>query len=222
MIQFMVSSVFIPFLNFSYSYIPNYGVAIIFLTIIVKLVFYPLTVKQMQSMKLSQKLQPEVKKLQEKYKDDPQKAHQEMMKLWKDSGSNPFAGCLPMLVQLPFFFAIYATMTSKQFLSILSSPGINHGLDPFWLTHLAHPDPYFILPVLIAALTWWTQKMMITDPKQASLFVFMPVVMGFMCIKMPAGVVLYWGVSQVISAAQQYWLMRPESELKPALQERNS
>ncbi len=209
----LVDYMFIPFLNYSYSVIPNYGIAIIVLTVLIKLIFAPLTHKQFKSMKVNQDLQPEVKKLQEKHKDDPKLLQKEMMSLWKENGVNPLSGCLPMLIQLPFFFAIYATINSITFKHILTLPDINPGFLPFWLNHLGQPDPYKILPIGIGLLTWWSQKMFITDPKQASLFMFMPVVMAFICFNMPSGVLLYWFVSQLISGAQQY-LMTRESVTK--------
>lgn len=212
MIKGLVDHLFIPFLTFSYSIIPNYGIAIILLTLLIKILFYPLSKKQFQSMKMSQKLQPEIKKLQEKYKEEPQTAQKEIFKLYKENNANPFIGCLPTLVQLPFFFAIFATMKSETFLSLLSQPHINPGFLPFWLTHLGHPDPFYILPVVIGGLTYWSQKMFITDPKQASLFIFMPVVMAFICLKMPVGVLLYWTTQQFVSSAQQFYIMRQKDK----------
>jgi len=208
MIDSLVNNIFIPFLTFSYSIIPNYGIAVIILTILIKILFYPLTKKQFQSMIVNQKMQPEVKKIQEKYKDDPKKAQKEILKLWKDNKANPFIGCLPTLVQIPFFFAIFATMKSETFITMLAQPHINPGFLPFWLTNLGVHDPLYILPVIIGVLTWWSQKMFITDPKQASLFIFMPIIMAFICLKMPTGVLLYWATSQLLSALQQYWMIK--------------
>ncbi len=210
----LINHIFIPFLVFAYGIIPNYGIGIIFLTVLVKLAFYPLTKKQFQSMQVNQKLQPKVKAIQEKHKDEPQKAQQEILKLWKENNANPFIGCLPMLVQIPFFFAIFATMRSETFLNMITTPGVNPGFLPFWLTNLGHPDPFFILPILIGILTWWSQKMFITDPKQASLFMFMPVLMTFICLRMPTGVLLYWVTSQFIQSIQQYLMTRSTVEEK--------
>jgi YidC/Oxa1 family membrane protein insertase len=205
----LVVHVFIPFLSYSYSLVPNYGVAIIVLTLLVKIVFYPLSKKQFDSMQLNMKLQPEIKSIQEKYKDNPQKAQIEIMGLWKEHGTNPFVGCLPTLVQLPFFFALYATMTSQTFLTMLQQPNINPGFLPaYWLTNLGAHDSFYILPVLIGLLTWWSQKMFITDPKQANLMMFMPILMGFICLRMPSGVLLYWAVSQLISGLQQFIMVK--------------
>ncbi len=211
-IQYIVNNAFIPLLKLSYAMIPNYGVAIIFLTLLIKLIFYPLTYKQFKSMKINQKLQPEVKRLQEKFKDDPQQAHKAVMALWKEHNANPFLGCLPTLIQLPFFFAIFWTIKSPAFAQLLSMPGVNPGLFSFWISNLSLPDKTFILPVVIGIATYFSQKMFMTDPKQAALFMFMPFVMVFICLKMPGGVLIYWATSQVISTAQQFLIMRKHQD----------
>lgn len=211
-IQYIVENAFIPFLQLCYQFIPNYGVAIVLLTLLIKVLFYPLTLKQFRSMKLNQKLQPELKKIQEKYKSEPQKMHQETMALWKEHKANPFLGCLPALVQLPFFFAVFWTVKSPTFLAMLTQPGVNPGLFSFWLPHLASPDKTFILPIVIGVATYFSQKMFITDPKQAALFMFMPFVMVFVCLKMPGGVLIYWATSQVVSSLQQFLIMRKHQD----------
>ena len=211
-IDYIVQNAFIPFLKFSYELIPNYGIAIILLTLLIKLLFYPLTLKQFKSMKLNQKLQPELKKIQEKFKGEPQKVHKETMSLWKEHNANPFLGCLPTLVQLPFFFAVFWTVKSPVFLEMLSLPGANPGLLTFWIPNLATHDTTYILPVVIGIATYFSQKMFMTDPKQAALFMFMPFVMVFICLKMPGGVLIYWATSQVIATAQQYLIMRKHQD----------
>ncbi len=215
MIDSLIDQMVLPFLNFSYhSIFPNYGLAIILLTIVLKIVFLPFTTKQYKSMQKNKELQPEIKKLQEKYKKDPQKLQAEMMKFWKEKGFNPLSGCLPALIQLPFFFAIFATMTSDTFKSILATSGINPGLFTFWVPNLAEKDATYILPILVAVTMYFTQKMMITDSKQASFFVFLPFLMFFFAMNLPSGAVLYWAVSQVISTIQQMMMMKatPSSE----------
>ncbi len=204
----LVKDIFIPFLNMSYRIFPNYGVAIIALTVLVKIVFYPLNKKQFDAMKINQKLQPKLKEIQEKHKGDPAKAQSEIMALWKSHNTHPFSGCLPLLIQLPFFFGIFATMQSTAFKSILAQPHINPGFLTFWLSNLAKTDPYYILPVVIGIATYFSQKLFVTDPKQAALFIFMPFLMVFISIKMPAGALLYLATSQVLSVVQQYILIR--------------
>jgi YidC/Oxa1 family membrane protein insertase len=212
-ITWLVNHIMMPFLTFSYNSIyPNYGVAIILLTIVVKVVFYPLNNKQYASMQAQKKIQPELKKIQEKYKDQPEKLNKEMMKLWKDNKANPFSGCLPVLIQMPFFFAIFYTIRSEAFKAMIAQPGVNPGLFPFWLSDLGLPDSSYILPVVIGLTMYLSQKMTVTDPKQAKMFMFMPFVMVFICINLPAGVLLYWAISQTLSIVQQKYMLRGEAE----------
>jgi YidC/Oxa1 family membrane protein insertase len=204
--KILTDDIMLPFLNYSYSIIPNYGFAIILLTLVIKIAFYPLSKKQFESMKMSQKIQPIIKDLQATHKKDPQKLQQEMMGVWKEHKVNPLGGCLPMLVQIPFFFAIFYTVTGDAFKAILLQPGINAGLFPFWLSNLAMPDKTFILPIVIGIATYLSQKMMTIDPKQAAIFMFMPFLMVIISLKMPAGALLYWAVSTIASVVQQYLL----------------
>jgi len=218
--NYLGNHIMLPFLNFSYhSIYPNYGVAIILLTLAIKIIFFPLTTKQFKAMKLTQKIQPEIKRIQEELKDQPEKMQQEILRIWRENKANPLGGCLPLLVQLPFFFAIYHTVNSPAFKLILSKPGINPGLFPFWITNLAMPDPWFILPIVIAVATYISQKMMSTtmDPNQAMIFMFMPLLMGVISIKMPAGVLIYWASQQVFSNIQQYLMMRNSKDPDDAI-----
>lgn len=213
-INFLVEQLMIPFLTFSYTSIySNYGVAIILLTLLIKLIFFPLTQKQFTSMKRMQELMPEFKKVRAKYKSNPQQLQMEMMKLYKQNNVNPFGGCLPMLIQLPFLFAIFYTMTSDSFIALLNATGANPGFISFWISNLSQPDPFYILPALIGLSTYLTQRLTptVSDPNQAKIMAIIPVVMVFVSLKMPAGVLLYWATSQIISAGQQYIIMKPNS-----------
>ena len=213
MFDYLINSLMIPFLEFSYANIyPNYGVAIIVLTLIIKVIFYPLTQKQFQNMKEMQTIQPEIKKLQEKYKDNPKKQQEAMVKLWKEKKINPLSGCLPMLIQMPFFLAIFYTIKSDTFLQIIADPNVPTGLFSFWLNDLGNPDTSFILPTIIAVSTYLGQKLSSQDnAKQMAFLKFMPIIMFVLCIKMPSGVLLYWAISQMVSTAQQYFLLKKES-----------
>ena len=214
MFNYLINNIMLPFLEFSYHHIfPNYGFAIIFLTLVVKILFYPLTKKQMISMKATQELQPKIKDLQEKYKKQPEILQKKMMELWKENKVNPLSGCLPILVQLPFFIAIFMTMNSPSFKTIISQPGINPGLFPFWCSNLGNPDQTLLLPIIIALSTYWSQKSMTMDPQQAKIFAFMPFLMFFISWKMPAGVLLYWAVSTIITTVQQNWILK---QIKPS------
>ena len=117
-------------------------------------------------MKITQKLQPKIKELQKKHGKNPQKLQQEMMKLWKENNANPLGGCLPALVQLPIFLAVFYTVKSDAFSALLMQPGVN--ISFLWLKDLTQPDHFYILPILIGFAMYWSQKMMTIDPKQAN------------------------------------------------------
>lgn len=207
--KFLAEEIMLPFMNFSYhSIYPNYGIAIILLTIVIKLIFYPLTKKQFQSMQVTQKIQPEIKRIQAEFKDQPEKLQQEILRVWRENKANPLGGCLPLLIQLPFFFGIFHTISSDAFKTMISQPGINPGFIPFWINNLAVKDPWFLLPVIITVATYLSQKMMPMEPNQKAIFMFMPIVMGAISIQMPAGVLIYWAVQQIFSNIQQYYMMK--------------
>ncbi len=201
-------------LNFLYQYIGNYGVAIILLTILIKLAFWPITQKGMMSMKNMQKLQPKIAKLREKYKEDPSKMNQEMMTLYKTYKVNPVGGCLPMLIQIPFFFALYRVL--------MASIELRHAPFMLWINDLSAPDrlwvgidiPYLhgipILTLLMGASMYLQQKMTPTtaDPTQARIMQFLPVVFTFMFINFASGLVLYWFVNNLLSILQQQMINR--------------
>ena len=151
----------------------NYGLAIIMLTILIKLCLYPLTVKQVKSMKGMQDLQPKMKKLQEKYKGNPQLMQQELGKLYQEAGVNPMAGCLPLLVQMPILMAMFYALRDTSYQG-----------DPsfLWLPTLSEPDPYYILPVLSALTTFLTQKQTTSEMnQQMKIMMFvMPLFIGWM------------------------------------------
>lgn len=211
-IDSLINQFVMPFLNVSYEFIaPNYGIGIILLTVLLKIVFFPLTDKQFKSMQKNRELQPELKKIQEKYKKDPQKLQAEMMKFWKEKGFNPLSGCLPALVQLPFFFAIFATMNSDVFIQTLAQPDINTGLFSFWIPNLAVKDGTYILPLIVGITMYFSQKSMMIDSKHASFFMFMPFLFFFIAMNLPSGTVLYWAVSQFISTLHQAFAMKNSS-----------
>ncbi|NQY73707.1 MAG: membrane protein insertase YidC [Candidatus Margulisbacteria bacterium] len=208
-IKAIVENVMLPFLTFSYENIfPNYGVSIILLTVLIKIIFFPLTKKQFHSMKIMQKLKPKLQEIQKKYKKQPEKLQKEMMQLYKDNKVNPLGGCLPLLIQLPFLFALYYTINSDGFSALIAQPGINPGLFSFWLPNLGMPDRFYILPLLIGLSAFYSQKLTITDEKQAKMMMFMPLIMFVICLNLPSGVLLYWAASQIISTGQQILVMK--------------
>lgn len=184
--------------------IANYGIAIILLTILVKVVLYPLTNKQMHSMLVMQKLQPKVKEIQEKYKKkDPKKMQQMIMDLYKEHQVNPMSGCLPLLVQMPILFALYKTLYNFPFADEAHASFI-------WVPILSKADPYYILPVLAGITTYLQSKMTtsITDPTQRMMLVTMPIFITWIASTLPAGLALYWVVFNLAGIVQQFFINR--------------
>ena len=149
-------------------------------------------------MKAMQKLQPQMTRLREKYSSDKQRLNQEMMSLYKENRVNPFGGCLPMLIQIPVFFALYQVL--------LGSIELRHAPFVFWLTDLSAKDPYYITPLVMGATMFLQQKMTPTtmEPMQAKMMMMMPVVFTFLFLNFPSGLVIYWLVNNVLTIAQQY------------------
>jgi len=198
-------------MDFFYAHIGNYGVAIILLTVITKVLFFPLTIKSMTSMKAMQALQPQVNAMRSKFKNDPQRLQQETMALYRTHKVNPLGGCLPMVVQIPIFYALYVSLSVS--VELQSQPficfGHIFGVD-VWICDLAAHDPTYVLPLLMGASMFIQQKMtpVMGDPRQAKMMLFMPVVFTFMFLNLPAGLVLYWTLSNVLQIAQQKYIER--------------
>lgn len=180
---------------------PNYGTAIILITLAIKLVLYPLTVKQVQGMKAMQDLQPKMKELQEKYKGNPEKLNKEMAILYKESGVNPLSGCLPLLVQMPILMGIFFAIRDYQYAHVPSF---------LWMADLSLPDPLYILPILSAATTYIQQKQTTTEGNAQTKMMMnlMPLFIGYISITFPGGLVLYWVMSNIFQIAQQWWMYR--------------
>ncbi|MBI5695121.1 MAG: membrane protein insertase YidC [Nitrospirae bacterium] len=187
-------------LQYFHGMVANWGWAIIIVTVIIKVLFAPLTHKSQKSMKRMQKLQPLFAELKEKHKGDPQKLNIEMMELYKKHKVNPMGGCLPMLVQMPVFFALYSVLNNA--IELRSAPFA------LWITDMSAKDPYYVLPVLMGASMLLMQKMTPTsmDPMQNRIMMIMPVVLTFMFINLPSGLVLYFVVSNLLSMAQQLYI----------------
>jgi YidC/Oxa1 family membrane protein insertase len=200
-------------LKFFYRYLHNYGVAIILLTLLIKILFWPLTHKSYVSMKAMKKLQPKMQKIREKYKDDKEKMNQEIMQMYRTHKVNPVGGCLPMVLQIPVFFALYRLL--------YSSIAMRHAPFLWWINDLSAPDrfpigvqiPYLgdglpILTVLMGVSMYVQQKMSPTggDPKMEKMMMMMPVVFTVFFVNFPSGLVLYWLVNNVLSVGQQYYI----------------
>ena len=185
----------------------SYGFPIILLTILIKLVTYPLTVKQVKSMKAMQDIQPKMKKIQEKYKHDPQMLQQKTGELFREAGVNPLAGCLPLLVQMPILMGMYYALFNFTFPSAEAAAF-------FWLPSMSEPDPYYILPVLSAATTFLQQKMTSSEMtgQMKIMMTVMPLFIGWISLTFPSGLVLYWVTMNVVQIAQQWWMYRGEDK----------
>ena len=186
-------------LKFFYSFLGNYGWAIILLTIVTRIPFIPIMHKSQQSMKKMQKIQPMMTEIKERYKDDAQRQQKEMMELYKKHKVNPIGGCLPMLLQIPVFIALYNVLLKA--IELRGAPFI------FWITDLAIKDPYYVFPIVMGITMVIQQKMTPStmDPKQAKMMMFMPVIFTFMFLSFPAGLVIYWLVNNVLGIAQQFY-----------------
>ncbi len=190
-------------LQFFYSIFPNYGISIILLTIIIRMLTFPLQYKSFKSMKKMQEIQPDLTKLREKYKDNPQKMQQETMALFKRAGANPLGGCLPMLLQMPVFFAFYRVLYSS--VELVDAPFY------FWIYDLSEKDPYYVLPILMGLAMVLNQKLMpstVSDPMQKKVMLFMPLIFAIFMKDFPAGLTLYIVVSTIMGMAQQLYVYK--------------
>jgi len=183
-----------------YKYVPNYGLAIIVLTLLIKILFWPLGNISYRSMKEMQKLQPRIKEIQEKFKNDRQRLSQETMALYKAHKINPMSGCLPMLIQIPVFFGLYKALMYA--IELRHSPLI------WWIQDLSAKDPYYITPIIMGGTMWLQQKMTPAtgDAMQQKIMLWMPVIFTFMFLNFPSGLVIYWLFNNIFSIGQQYYI----------------
>lgn len=187
-------------LNAIHGLVGNWGIAIIGLTILVKTLLFPLSAAGFKSMAKMRKLQPEMAKLKERFGDDKQKFSQAMMELYKKEGANPLGGCFPILLQMPVFLALYWTLMES--VELRQAPFI------LWINDLSIMDPYFVLPILMGGSMFLTQMMQPEppDPMQAKVMKLMPIMFTFFFLWFPSGLVLYWLVNNLLSAAQQFYV----------------
>jgi YidC/Oxa1 family membrane protein insertase len=205
--------ILLPLFNFLHMFIPNYGFVIIVFSLIIKIVLYPLTKSQLRSMKKMQLLQPKITELKEKYKDDPQKMNKETMKLYSTYGVNPAGGCLPLLLQMPIFVALWGLF--QVAIDLRQQPFM------FWINDLSRPDVIAKLPMkiplfgidvisglalLMGITTFIQQKMTIKDPKQQSLVYIMPIMLTLMFMSFPSGLNLYYFMFNLFSIIQQFYV----------------
>ena len=189
-------------LKFFNSFVGNYGWSIIILTVLIKILFWPLTQKSYTSMKAMQKVQPEMAKIRVKYKNDKARLNKEVMDLYRKYKVNPLGGCLPMVIQIPVFFALYKVL--------LEDIGLRHAPFMFWLQDLSAKDPYYITPVVMGITMFVQQKLTPTtlDSAQAKILQYMPLIFTFMFLNFPSGLVIYWLVNNLLTILQQYLINR--------------
>lgn len=201
--------------------VANYGVAIILLTLISKILFFPLTIMSLRSMKAMQVLAPQINALRSKYKSDPQRLQRETMELYRQHKVNPLGGCLPMVAQVPIFYALYLALSVS--VDLQNAPFLCFGRMPAWLPllggedlwicNLAGHDPTYVLPILMGISMFVQQKMtpVMGDPRQAKMMLVMPFVFTFMFLSVASGLVLYWFLSNVLQILQQKYMDRPRA-----------
>ena len=197
-------------LSWLHKWVQNWGVAIILLTVLIKSLFYPLSATSYRSMAKMRVLAPKMQKIKEQYGGDRQKLHQAMMELYKTEKINPLGGCLPIVVQIPVFIALYWVL--------LASVELRHAPFVLWITDLSAPDPYYVLPVIMG-ITMIIQSRLSPeppDPIQAKVMKIMPVAFSVFFLFFPAGLVLYWLVNNILSIAQQWQITRSIGRAKPA------
>jgi YidC/Oxa1 family membrane protein insertase len=193
-----IAKILLHFIRFTHKVTKNYGVDIVIISILLKIIFWPLTKKSYTSMKEMQKVQPEMAMLREKYKDDKTRLNREMMDLYKRRKVNPLGGCLPMVVQIPIFFALYW--------ALMGSIELRHAPFILWIQDLSYRDPIYVSPILMGASMVWQQKMTpaVGDPRQAKMMMIMPIVFTFLFLTFPSGLVIYWLVTNILTIGQQY------------------
>ena len=195
------------------EFVQNYGLSIILFTIFVKVLLLPLTIKQTKSTKAMQDIQPKMQEIQQKYKDKPEKQQQEIMNLYKEAKINPLAGCLPLLIQMPILFGLYAVLRDPVTWGVFADKAAFANADMvfLWVQNLTKPD--YILAIISGATTFIMQMLMMPKDQQQGSMKIMTYVMSAMMLywgfMFPAGLTLYWTVGNLFSIAQHYLVMNP-------------
>ena len=213
-----LSAALLHLMTWMYKFIPNYGLVIILISVLTKVVFYPLTKSSIRSMKAMQALQPQVTAVREKYKKDPKRLQEETMLLYKKNKVNPLGGCLPMLVQMPVFFALYSVLSNS--ITMRAAPFVS------WINDLSVPEtlfsigplPIHVLPIVMFATSLLQAKLtpMSGDPRQKLMGYMMPAVLLFVFYSFPAGLNLYWTVNNIMQVGQQWMIYREHPVATPA------
>ncbi len=196
--------------------IPSYALAIILISILLKIILFPLMQKQMKSTMNMQEVQPKLEYLQKKYKNNPEKMNEEVMKLYKEYNINPMSGCLPLLIQMPILIGLFGALRQYDFVNAAHATF-------FWIPNLGDKDPFYILPVLVALTMFLQQKIsmgssdaMAANPTMKMMLYIMPAMMLFVCWNMPSGLCLYWAFFSILSIVQQFFLNKQRDKEKAA------
>ncbi|THB63448.1 MAG: membrane protein insertase YidC [Desulfovibrio sp.] len=201
-------------INFFNDYVKNYGLAIIIMTVLIKIVLWPLSQKSYKSMNKMKQIQPLITKLREKYKDDRQKMNEELMGLYKTYKVNPAGGCIPMILQIPVFIGLYqALLNAIELRHAVFIPHVPF-TDIIWLADLSARDPFYVTPIIMGATMFIQQRLSpsMGDPTQAKIMMIMPIVFTFIFLNFPAGLVIYWLTNNVLSIVQQKMLLRSKKD----------
>ena len=192
-------------LGYFYGLTGNYGTAIIILSVLLQILMFPLSWKSYKAMAVMKKIQPEMQAIQAKYKADPKRMNSEVMELYKRHGTNPLGGCLPMLAQIPIFFALFTALRNSW--PLHGAPFI------FWIKDLSAKDPYYVLPLVMGGIMFLQQVMtpQTGDKAQAAMMKWMPVVFTFMFLSFPSGLVMYWLINSVWGFAQTMILQKQQA-----------
>ncbi len=195
-----IARIILGILKFFYSLVKNYGVVVIIFAVLLKAIFFPLSKQVFVSQQRMQMLQPELKRLQQKYKNDPQTLNQEMMHLYKAYKINPFSGCLPLLIQFPIFIALYQVLSTS--IEFRQAPFI------LWINDLSVKDPYYVLPIGMGIMMLIQSLMTAVDPRQRFMIIIMPLVMIYVFLNFPSGLQLYWFTYNILSLIEQFLIKR--------------
>lgn len=195
---------------------PSYALAIIMISILLKIILFPLMQKQMKSTMNMQEIQPKLEYLQKKYKSNPEKMNEEVMKLYKEYNVNPMSGCLPLLIQMPILIGLFAALRQYDFVNAAHATF-------FWIPNLGDKDPFYILPILVALTMFVQQKISMgsneavaANPTMKTMLYIMPAMMLFVCWSMPSGLCLYWAFFSILSIVQQFFLNKQRDKEKAA------
>ncbi len=198
-----IADVFVPLIAAVYGVTGSYGIAIIVLTVAIKLILHPLTRKQLKSARAMQELAPHLAVLREKFKDDPKTLQAETMNLYRSHGVNPFGGCLPMLLQLPVLYGLFTVLRRPGIFQSQSFLGVPLARTPGFGA-VTHEPLLLLIPLMVGLTTYWQQHISVTDPQQAKMMVFMPILIGYFALNFPFALSVYWIVSTLISVAEYY------------------